>query len=128
MSFTYDLNLPTEKDHIRYALGDIDPENPLLQDETILAKLQAFGYGEALAQLAEGLASQFAQEPDSFTSDGMRISWTERVANWRALAKSARELVVSPAEASNNAHIIITGQTTIQSTHHTGFMTGFRSW
>ena len=98
MSAIFDPSLPTQKDHIRLALGDkhslstsSDVTEPLLQDETIQAKIDSFGYSEALAQLADGLASEYAQVPDRFAeTGGVSFSWSERVKNWRELAKLAR--------------------------------------
>lgn len=127
MAATYDLTLPTDKDHIRLALGDIDTDNPLLQDETILVKLQSFGYREALAQLAEGLASQYAQMPDSFTDDGMQLTWRERISNWQSLAKSARQIVTPPSGIPPNARRPEISRTVIQASTSTGVMAGFRS-
>ena len=53
MSFSFDSTLPHPRDHARLALGDVRSDDPLLDDETIDAKLVSFGYAEALAQLAE---------------------------------------------------------------------------
>lgn len=62
----------------------------LLADETIDGMLSKFTYGESLAQLADSLASRFAQEPDRISDSGVSVSWKDRVATWRQLAKDAR--------------------------------------
>ncbi|MBS1716463.1 MAG: hypothetical protein JSS72_01875 [Armatimonadetes bacterium] len=89
---SFDPSLPSLRDHLRLALGDTDSVSPLLADETIDAKLAAVGYLEALAQLAEALAVEAAQDPSRYAEDssGMNIQWGERVAAWRQLALDAR--------------------------------------
>jgi hypothetical protein len=37
MSATYDPTLPTDKDHVRFLVGDTDTTSPQFQDEEILA-------------------------------------------------------------------------------------------
>lgn len=37
MSATYDPTLPTDKDHVRFLIGDTDTTSPQFQDEEILA-------------------------------------------------------------------------------------------
>ena len=66
MSATFDITLPTLKDHIRLALGDAASVTgnltaPLLQDESIITKLADCGYLEALAQLADSLVGLYAK-------------------------------------------------------------------
>ena len=92
MSFTYDPSLSSWRDHARLALGDVDPASGLLQDETIEAKLEEFGYLEAVAQLADGLAVLASQDPTKYAegSVGLSAEWTERVQAWRKLADDCR--------------------------------------
>ena len=91
MAATFDPALPTLKDHIRLTIGDRGPDTWLLTNETIQAKLDTLPYPEALAQLAEGLAAEFAQNPSSYSESGsMSISWGERVKTWLAIADRAR--------------------------------------
>ena len=117
MTATYDPSLPTNRDHLRQLLGDTDTASPLLQDETIDAKLQAFGFTEALAQLADGLASELSQRPDSFKEDGgVEYSWQHRVVQWRELATKARSGLIMPphAQSAPRNRLVSAGQTTIQ--------------
>jgi hypothetical protein len=131
MSATYDPSLPSPKDHIRQLLGDTDTTTPILQDETIIAKLQAFGWGEALAQLAEGLISQYAQEPDTLEeSGGMKQQWTARLSSWQALVVRARAGEIGEPNVITPTHSpIVSRVTTVQATlpGH-GILHGFRSW
>jgi hypothetical protein len=98
MSATFDPTLPTQRDHIRLAIGDKhnngtagDITNPLLQDEIIDAKLAMFGYPESLAQLCESLIAEYGQRPDEYSeSGGVRIKWGARIAAWQKIADNAR--------------------------------------
>ena len=123
MSATFDPTLPTQRDHIRLALGDKhadasagDITEPLLQDETIDAKLAAWGYSEALAQLADALATEYAQRPDSYQEyQGLTMRWSERVSAWRELAKLARSGKIGvPGQTAMKTGIAI-ASTTAQS-------------
>jgi hypothetical protein len=98
MTAIFDPTLTTLKDHIRLALGDRHNLGisgvvalPLLQDEVIDAKLAAFTYQEALAQLSEALVAEYGQKPDEYSeSGGIRIKWGERVKAWQKVADNAR--------------------------------------
>lgn len=99
MAFSFDVSLSRLLDHVRLGLGDVDASGPLLDDETILAKVGLFGYVEGLAQLADALAVRVAQEPTAFGegSAGLSVKWDERIAAWRQLARDCRAgLVASP--------------------------------
>jgi hypothetical protein len=99
MSWSYDPLLATAKDRVRHSIGDTDATNPLRQDETIAAAISSDGEAMATAILAEGLAAQYAQEPDSFGSVGLSVSWRERVKTWLALAERSRA-IASATEAT----------------------------
>jgi hypothetical protein len=72
--------------------------DPLLSDETIAAKLAAFSYSEALAQLAEALVAEYGQLPDKLTDDTLGMEWNGRLAVWREIAIKARAgLIVTAA-------------------------------
>jgi hypothetical protein len=91
MASTYSNNLPTAKDRMRHLLGDTDMENALRQDEEYLALLAGYPTEtEATAVMAESLAAQFGQEPDSVSTDGTTVSWHDRVKTWLELATRLR--------------------------------------
>ncbi|MBI1756193.1 MAG: hypothetical protein HYR64_03700 [Fimbriimonas ginsengisoli] len=98
MSFSFDPSLHAPRDHARLALGDTDAASPLLDDETLDAKLSSSGYLEAVAQLAEALATRFAQEPDRYSEGqaGLSAQWTQRIAAWRKLAEDCRSGRIAP--------------------------------
>lgn len=91
MAFTYNTSLVNLSDHVRAALGDTDSTTPILQDETINAKL-AIGYLEGLAQCAEACLAQFATSPTDYKqgSGGEEVQWRDRRATWEAIRDAAR--------------------------------------
>lgn len=89
MGFSFDLTLPAKRDRIRLMLADTVAPG-LRQDETIDQMLIAFGEAEATARLAEGLAAQYAQKPDSISDDDGSFTWRDRVSTWLELAKRLR--------------------------------------
>lgn len=124
-SATFDPALGTPLDHIRLALGDHHSDSvagpvtdPLLLDAVIQAKVDALGYVEALAQLAESLAARFAQQPDEYSeSGGLRFKWSERVTQWLELARRARSGQISiPGQARVYRPGAAVQRTTVQAT------------
>lgn len=109
MSFSFQPGLPNLLDHVRLALADTDSADPLLQDETIVTKLSVFGYLEGLAQLADGLAVQAAQDPTRYAegSVGLTAEWNERVAAWRKLADDCRSGLISDPSGASKARIAV---------------------
>ena len=100
MAFSYNPALPTARDRLRWALGDTDAEEPLMDDVTYNAVLTANGQDEALSKIsiAAALVAQYSREPDRVRKDdGTEVSWKDRLAGWRAIANST---ITSPASAS----------------------------
>lgn len=94
----FDAALGTERDRARFMLGDtgalLDDAGGqvwLLQDETLDALIETYGFREAVALAADGLVARFAQEPDSYADEGgVKVEWRERIDAWRDLAKRMR--------------------------------------
>lgn len=102
MTATYDDTLPTAKDRIRAAVGDTDMTAALRTDEHI-ASVLALNVGDetaATADVAAGLAVEYAQRPDRISDDGTSISWGERVKTWLTLAETSRAAAVATTAAS----------------------------
>lgn len=70
MSFSFDPQLDTALDRVRFALGDVTTPDHLLEDETIQATITARGEEPAIAYLAHGLATKLAYQPDSVSIPG----------------------------------------------------------
>ena len=103
MSFLFDEELTTAVDRLRRGLGDTIAPG-LRSDEEYEATLIRYpDEALALAVMAEGLAVEYAQKPDSISDAGTTITWRERVKTWLALAGSARILVVATATAAGSA-------------------------
>ena len=83
---SYDPTLPTDKDYVRFVLGDTDTTAELLPDAQILAVLSTTSRNGTVALLAQGLAARYAQQPTSVSVSGKSVAWAERVAYWRDLA------------------------------------------
>lgn len=102
MTASFSPTLDTAKDRMRDALGDRDvPDGALRQDEEYVARLSLAG-SEALAtaQMAIGLASEFAQKPDSYSeSGGISVRWSERIKTWLALADTLQKALATTAGA-----------------------------
>ena len=100
MSASYSDDLTIGLNRARFLLGDTDTTTALLQDAAILAMLASFDYNEAVAQLAMGLASDAAQDPDSYEADGgLKLVFAQKIKTWQALAKDLRQntQVTAPA-------------------------------
>lgn len=117
---TYDPALGTDLDVVRYKTGDtdvsVDPAsgagNWLNPDATISAILAMYpdDWRLACADVAEGLASRFAQEPDSFTATGdMSVSWRDRVKQWQWLAQQLRAESAAEVAASAGKRLVSAG-------------------
>lgn len=102
MSATYDSELPTAVDRMRHSLGDIDMAAPLRDDETYEALLATYSETEATAVMAEALAAEYAQQPDSIGDDGTTISWRSRVSTWLELAKRLRAALAETTATTNS--------------------------
>lgn len=97
MAATYDPNLGSVRDRLRFLLGDTDTGNPINPDETYDAVLAMHNNHEKRAALTllDGMINRFAQLPNETATDGgqYRVKWTDRVKAWQELrARLAAEL------------------------------------
>jgi hypothetical protein len=89
--FTYTGDHSDPLQRTRFLLGDTNSAAALLQDEQISTMLAEFDFNEAVAQMARGLASQAAQDPDSYEADGgLKITFSKKIENWHNLAHDMR--------------------------------------
>lgn len=110
MAWTYD---PTKiatspKDRLRFELGDVNENDPLLQDEEILAAIEmTSNLLEAKIKCAEALANRYAHEASvSVGSMSYQLSqraelWAKKLAEYKKEAES-----MSVAAPSANAQAI----------------------
>lgn len=92
--FSYSGNpAANDKDHVRWLIGDVDKDDPLVTDHEILAALTDEGDNvrRAAASCFEFLASYFAREADRQDGD-VRLSLSQRSATMQMRAKDLRAL------------------------------------
>lgn len=110
MTFTYDPELTTSKDKVRFRVGDTDSavlEGQRLEDEEIVATLADTSFPEAMARCAEALAAKFFRFATSKQVASLKVSYESRVKNLLDFAERIR----SGAESVGLAEIILTGTT-----------------
>lgn len=108
MTATYNNTLLTPRDRIRHAIGDmqftaLDTTGALRQDEEYDAVMGLYlDWRIAAAVMAESLASEYAQAPDSFSASGdMSVSWKDRISTWLQTARQMRSEVAAESSATS---------------------------
>jgi hypothetical protein len=90
MTWSYDPEMGTTKDEVRFLIGDTDPEDPLLQNEEIAYLLTVEGSPAlAAARACDVLGTRFAKLVDKAVGD-LRLSLSQRSENFRAQATHLR--------------------------------------
>lgn len=86
MSFSYSPTQETTLDKVRFAIGDIYPEDPQMQDEEIAALLVSVGDSpRAAAVLAvDALIARYARQVDKWVGD-LKILASQRYEQFVAL-------------------------------------------
>jgi hypothetical protein len=104
LSYTFNIALVNLSDHVRLALSDNDAANPILQDETINAKLTALGYCEGLAQCAEAVRIWLGNNPDAYDegSGGLKQEWKARDKTYSDLIRAARTGQIAPPDGDTD--------------------------
>ena len=92
MSWTYDPAMASDRDKVRFRLGDTVEAGALLQDEEIDVLLADAGsVTNATIAGADALAMRFASLAQSKTDDiGQSVNYGDRSARYRALADRLR--------------------------------------
>ena len=87
MAWTYSTSLATDKDKVRFEIGDTDTTDQLLSDEEIAALLTSEGtVAAAAAKAAEGLAAKYSRLADR-TVGNFSLSASQRAKAYWELAK-----------------------------------------
>lgn len=110
MTFTYDPELATSKDRVRFRIGDTDTSvvaQQRLEDEEIEATVADASFPEAMARCAEALAAKFMRSATSKQAASLKVDYSKRVDHLLDLAKRIR----SGAESIGLAEIVLTGTT-----------------
>lgn len=90
MSWSYDESLPTDRDKVRFRIGDIDTEEQLLSNET-LDTLLVIRNDVVLASIdaVEGILAKFAREIDR-QALGLGGPRSQKTLHYRELLKELR--------------------------------------
>jgi len=85
------------KDEVRFLVGDTDMTAPLIQDEEIDYLVTNQGSaGAAAIRACEVLATGFARLASDKQVGDLKVSYSNRVADFRALAKDMRRRYLTP--------------------------------
>lgn len=99
---SYDPLLVSDRDRLRFAIGDITTTAELRADATLQALIDQNGYLRAVALAAEGLASEYAQRTDRVAlPSGLSVAWSERVAQWNRITAQYRRLATEDDALAN---------------------------
>lgn len=70
MAWTYDPELPTDKDRVRLLIGDTDSAASLFSDEELTALISLYGgVNSAAVAAARGLAAKYSRNADKWVGD-----------------------------------------------------------
>lgn len=90
MTWSYDDAQSTDKDFVRFLVGDTDSTDQLVSDEAIARQLADQGDPyQAAAMICDGLASRFGRV-STITIDGFTVSGKDRAEQFRAQASTLR--------------------------------------
>ncbi len=90
MAFTYLCDLSTDRDRVRFALGDVTSSDPLFTDAEIDGALTTYGSVSAsAAMLADGQAAKYARRV-TMSIDGASVNYSDLAKQWRDLAARIR--------------------------------------
>ncbi|MBW2672586.1 MAG: hypothetical protein JRD89_04105 [Deltaproteobacteria bacterium] len=86
MTWSYDSTLPTDKDKVRFHIGDTDQSDQLLQDEEISYLLgETTNVLLAASRAAKAIAARFSRQADKAVGD-LRISLSQKAQAYMSLA------------------------------------------
>jgi hypothetical protein len=106
MTWSYDPEMPTTKDEVRFLIGDTDTTDQQLSNEEVAYLLSEFGSPVLAAQqAAQALAAKFSRLVTKEVGD-LRIEYSDRA---KAYASMADALGGSTAAAVGNAQLYAGG-------------------
>jgi len=86
MTWSYDTSLATDKDKVRFYIGDTDQTDQLLQDEEINFLLtETTNVLLAASRAAKAVAAKFSRQADKAVGD-LRISLSQKAQAYTTLA------------------------------------------
>lgn len=97
MNWSYEDGLPTDKDMVRFLVGDINSSDKLVSDDAIemlLASLE--DVYQAAAMICDSLVSRFARV-STITIDGFTVKGADRAEQFRTQAANLRRTSANSA-------------------------------
>lgn len=90
-TWTYDPSIPSDKDKVRFLIGDTDEKDPQLKDGEIAFELAAAGdYLLAAVNCAENLVAYYARKAQFQLGTQVMQYAQQKSANYKMLAASLR--------------------------------------
>lgn len=105
MTFTYDMTTPTNRERVRFHLGDTESATAMFTDEEITFVIAEAGtWQAAVVACIRSAIARLAQEPD-MQADWLRVDWRRSAENWRALlAEKKQEFGLGARATSSTQH------------------------
>ncbi|MBW2084440.1 MAG: hypothetical protein JRI54_00190 [Deltaproteobacteria bacterium] len=95
MTWSYDSSLSTDKDKVRFHIGDTDETDQLLQDEEITYLLtETTNVLLAASRAAKAITAKFSRQADKAVGD-LRISLSQKAKTYMALATDLEKRAVT---------------------------------
>lgn len=92
MTTTYSAGGASDKDDIRFLIGDTDSTDWQLQDEEInRVRTQSTSNGEAAVKLARALAARYSRLVTTTLNDGLKVEYSDKAQHYHDLAKVLAE-------------------------------------
>ena len=89
MTWTYIDPNDTDRDQVRFLVGDTDSSDQLVTDEEIAWSLTNGGVYAAAAQIANAIASKFARKV-TFAEGDLKVQLSDRVKHYSSLSKDLK--------------------------------------
>lgn len=97
MTFTYNIASPTDRERVRFHVGDTDSATAIFSDEEIAFVLEMVGqvtdndgtYKDAVIMLIQRIQTMIAHKPDT-KADWLSVDWKRSAEHWRVLLAQKR--------------------------------------
>jgi predicted NodU family carbamoyl transferase len=102
MAWTYDATIPTNRDAVRFAIGDTDPTDPQTQDgELDYLLIQQPYVLSAAATACSRLAAKYARKVNDRDQD-RSVNWSDLAKHYSDLGTQLRQDILNSAVGSTS--------------------------